>query len=76
MVGIPNVLEIVGGTGAGTFTTPDVPTIVGYTVSAAVIVWFPPVKRVTGNCAVPLVNVALAGSVAELSVLVKCIESV
>ena len=57
---------------AVTEMTPDVPVMEEVTVSVAVIVWFPVVPSVAENVPVPLVNVELAGNVAEPSLLVKC----
>jgi hypothetical protein len=57
-------------------TGPDVPVMVELTVSVAVMVWFPGVNKVTGNCAEPLVSVESAGRVAAPSVLLKCTVSV
>ena len=51
---------------------PDVPVIEEFTVSVAVMVWFPAVFSVAENVPTPLVNVELAGNVAEPSLLVKC----
>ena len=50
----------------------EVPVIDAVTVSVAVRVWFPAVFKVAEKVPVPLVKVALAGSVAAPSVLVKC----
>ena len=76
MLGAPNALESVGGCGAEvTSTSPDVAVILEYTVSVAVMVWFPAVSKVTGKSPVPLVSVELAGRIAEPSVLVKCSKS-
>jgi hypothetical protein len=58
--------------GPVTLMLPDVPVMEEVTVSVAVIVCVPVVSSVAENVPVPLVNVALAGSVAEPSLLVKC----
>ena len=58
--------------GRVTLIAAEVPVIELVTVSVAVTVCDPAVFRVTEKTPTPLVNVALAGKVAEPSVLVKC----
>jgi len=50
----------------------DIPVIDEFTVSVAVMVWFPVVYKVAENVPEPLVSVVSAGSFADPSVLVKC----
>ena len=49
-----------------------VPVMELVTVSVAVMVWLPAVRKVALKLAVPLVKVLLAGKVALPSLLVKC----
>ena len=50
----------------------EVPVMVLVTVSVAVMVWLPEVRRVAVKVPVPLVRVVLAGNTACPSELVKC----
>ena len=58
--------------GLDTLIVPDAPVIELVTVSVAVMVCAPTVFSVAGKVPVPLVKVALPGSTAMPSVLVKC----
>jgi len=67
----PKPSDKVGDVTAFTTMVPEFPVrLLG--VSVAVMVWLPAVCRVAENVPTPLVNVELAGSVAEPSLLVKC----
>ena len=59
------------GRGRGHVHRVLLPVIELVAVSVAVIVWLPAVFSVTLKVPVPLVNVALAGRIAALSLLVK-----
>ena len=55
-----------------TVTAFDVPVIVAFAVSVAVMVRLPAVRSVAENVPTPFVSVVSAGNVALASVLVKC----